>query len=223
MMPAEDTDLRPFPPLSPVERRRKGAADDRSAGQEAPPKFPHRRGFFPVGKRSKTPEYGHLAHGRLARGVLNRTTEHEAAMPIRRILVATDFSQASDAAVARAREIAVPLGASLCLLHVFEDDSFVTSAVATERLAKTVEAGLGHRTALVTGPVASAIVEYADGHAFDLIVMGTHGRTGVAHLLLGSVAERVVRTATCPVLTVRQEPVPVTSAATLAVPEPLYA
>ena len=167
-------------------------------------------------------------------------------MPIRRILVATDFSQASDAALARAREIAAPLGASLCLLHVFEGDSFVTGAMTTdgqmflpsdmraltiagtetrlrERLTKTVEAGLGHETALVTGPVANAIVEYAHGHAFDLIVMGTHGRSGVAHLLLGSVAERVVRIAKCPVLTVRQQPVPATSAATARGLEPLQA
>ena len=49
-----------------------------------------------------------------------------------------------------------------------------------------------------------SIVEYAAGHGIDLIVMGTHGRGGVSHLLMGSVAERVVRTAPCPVLTVRQ-------------------
>jgi nucleotide-binding universal stress UspA family protein len=61
------------------------------------------------------------------------------------------------------------------------------------------------------GAPARTIVEYADGNGIDLIVMGTHGRGGVAHLLLGSVAERVVRTARCPVLTVRGAAVPVTS------------
>jgi nucleotide-binding universal stress UspA family protein len=61
------------------------------------------------------------------------------------------------------------------------------------------------------GSPARTIVEYADANGFDLIVMGTHGRGGVAHLLLGSVAERVVRTARCPVLTVRDAAVPVTS------------
>jgi nucleotide-binding universal stress UspA family protein len=57
--------------------------------------------------------------------------------------------------------------------------------------------------AIDTGLTAPQIVKYADEHGIDLIVMGTHGRRGVAHLLLGSVAEHVIRTAACPVLTVR--------------------
>ena len=56
---------------------------------------------------------------------------------------------------------------------------------------------------VATGPAYLAITELARRHDADLIVVATHGRTGVLHLLLGSVAERVVRTATCPVLTVR--------------------
>jgi nucleotide-binding universal stress UspA family protein len=56
----------------------------------------------------------------------------------------------------------------------------------------------------VIGTPAGSIVEYASGHGIDLIVMGTHGRGGMSHLLMGSVAERVVRTAPCPVLTVRE-------------------
>jgi len=56
----------------------------------------------------------------------------------------------------------------------------------------------------IVGTPAGSIVEYAAGHDIDLVVMGTHGRGGVSHLLMGSVAERVVRTAPCPVLTVRQ-------------------
>jgi nucleotide-binding universal stress UspA family protein len=56
---------------------------------------------------------------------------------------------------------------------------------------------------IVTGSVAQSIIDAVGDQGADLIVMGTHGRHGVAHLLLGSVAERVVRTATCPVLTVR--------------------
>ena len=56
---------------------------------------------------------------------------------------------------------------------------------------------------LFSGSAAREIVEHAQGNNINLIVMGTHGRGGLAHLLIGSVAERVVRTATCPVLTVR--------------------
>jgi nucleotide-binding universal stress UspA family protein len=58
-------------------------------------------------------------------------------------------------------------------------------------------------TLVITGRPASAIVEEASAGRFDLIVMGTHGRTGLTHALLGSVAERVVQKAPCPVLTVR--------------------
>jgi nucleotide-binding universal stress UspA family protein len=58
-------------------------------------------------------------------------------------------------------------------------------------------------TGVMFGSPARAIVDYARDYAIDLIVMGTHGRSGFAHLLLGSVTERVVRTAECPVLTVR--------------------
>jgi nucleotide-binding universal stress UspA family protein len=56
---------------------------------------------------------------------------------------------------------------------------------------------------LESGDAARTIVELADSGGFDLIVMGTHGRTGIGHLLMGSVAEKVVRRARCPVLTVR--------------------
>jgi nucleotide-binding universal stress UspA family protein len=60
-------------------------------------------------------------------------------------------------------------------------------------------------TDVISGFNAMAIVEYAQDHDIDLIVMGTHGRTGMAHLIIGSVAERVVRLAHCPVLTVRAD------------------
>jgi nucleotide-binding universal stress UspA family protein len=58
---------------------------------------------------------------------------------------------------------------------------------------------------VLTGPAASEIVEFARARGMDLIVMGTHGRRGLSHLLMGSVAERVLRTAPCPVLTVKVE------------------
>jgi nucleotide-binding universal stress UspA family protein len=146
---------------------------------------------------------------------------------IRRILVPTDFSAPSDAALDFAKTIATTFGASLHLLHVFEDP-FVTGAFAAEayapmppatraalladararlkhRLTQDEQARFDASAELVTGVSAMAIVEYARDHEIDLIVMGTHGRTGMAHLLIGSVAERVVRLAPCPVLTVHQD------------------
>jgi universal stress protein A len=78
---------------------------------------------------------------------------------------------------------------------------------ARERLRHRVvpsPPGVSITAEVLFGHGAGTITEYANAQGIDVIVMGTHGRTGVAHLLLGSVAERVVRTAPCPVLTVRQ-------------------
>lgn len=144
---------------------------------------------------------------------------------LRKILVATDFSEPSDAALAYGQELARTFGAQLLLAHVVDDvsaraygpDGFL---VADPALQRDVEAAALHRLeGLISGedremlraePViltshvpASALVQYASTRAIDLIVMGTHGRSGISHLLMGSVAERVVRTAPCPVLTVR--------------------
>jgi nucleotide-binding universal stress UspA family protein len=144
---------------------------------------------------------------------------------ITRILVPTDFSETSDAALTYGKTLAETFGASLHLVHVFEDPNMVATyapevyvplpPAARESALKDVEEGLAERmsasekkrfsgtTEIVTGLTAKQIVQYAKEHAVDLIVMGTHGRRGVAHLMLGSVAEHVVRTAPCPVLTVR--------------------
>ena len=144
---------------------------------------------------------------------------------ITRILVPTDFSATADAALDYAFMLADRFGASLQLLHVL-DDPFVADGMAAEayiteapvlRTAMLHEAQekLAHRanrrqsgipridTEVLFGHGARTIAEYAADTKVDLIVMGTHGRTGVAHLLLGSVAERLVRTAPCPVLTIR--------------------
>ena len=144
--------------------------------------------------------------------------------PITRILVPTDFSETSDAALAYAKGLAEVMGASLHLVHVF-DDIFATSALTPEvyaqvpddvreRTIRGIEARLDERlpepyrarcqgtTEVRTGLIAPAIVECAQERDADVIVMGTHGRGGVAHVLLGSVAERVLRVAPCPVLTV---------------------
>ena len=143
---------------------------------------------------------------------------------ITRIIVPTDFSDTSDAALEYARVLAARFGASLHLLHVI-DDPFVTEGLAAEAymteaptirtaMLEDARARLRHRargcttTEAIFGRGAVTIVEYAQQVDGDLIVMGTHGRTGLAHLLLGSVAERVVRIAPCPVLTVGQEAAP---------------
>jgi nucleotide-binding universal stress UspA family protein len=141
-----------------------------------------------------------------------------------RILVPTDFSETADAALNYAKSLATTLGASLHLVHVFRDPYAVAACApevyapvpieARERAIEDVLKRLaerlddikepqfqGTRTILI-GMTANQIAGYAEKHDIDLIVMGTHGRRGVAHLLLGSVAEHVVRIATCPVLTV---------------------
>jgi nucleotide-binding universal stress UspA family protein len=142
---------------------------------------------------------------------------------ITRILVPTDFSATADAALDYAFGLAEKFNASLQLLHVL-DDPFVFEGMAAEayiseapmlRTAMLDDARerLRHRAArrgavpveteVLFGHGARTIAEYAAERGVDLIVMGTHGRTGFAHLMVGSIAERVVRTAPCPVLTVR--------------------
>jgi nucleotide-binding universal stress UspA family protein len=144
---------------------------------------------------------------------------------ITRILVPTDFSATSNEALAYAKTLAAPFGASLHLVHAFEDP-FTTAAFAPEMYAplptrlreamlRDIEQRLAEwlppaerarfkgTTEIALGPAARAVVDYTKTLGADLIVMGTHGRGGISHLLLGSVAERVVRTAPCPVLTVR--------------------
>ena len=140
-----------------------------------------------------------------------------------RILVPTDFSAPSDAALDCAKLIALRFGASVHLLHVLEDalvegpfgsEVFLAESPdaraarfkdARERLSHRVTAYDRERmhatSEVIFGATARTIGDYAADNDFDLIVMGTHGRTGIAHLLMGSVAERVVRNAACPVIT----------------------
>ena len=143
---------------------------------------------------------------------------------LKNILVATDFGEASDAALSYGRDLARTYGATLHVLHVAEnlvvryanDEALALlpqlqtdiNEAARKRMAELVTDE--DRTMLHAKPVvlavfgtAEAIVEYAKTYNVDVIVMGTHGRGGFAHLLMGSVAERVVRMAPCPVLTVR--------------------
>ena len=137
-----------------------------------------------------------------------------------RILVPTDFSEHSLNATRVALDIAQRYGGKVTLVHVDDPvayafpDGYPAPANAREAIRKEVqqqlavaqaEAALVHpgvETQVLEGPTAIAICDFARNR-FDLIVMGTHGRTGVARLLLGSVAEQVVRLAPCPVLTIR--------------------
>lgn len=122
-------------------------------------------------------------------------------MTIREVLAATDFSEIGDDAVRAARHHAERFGARLHLLHVLETGE----GDAVQHLARLSE-GLGATVPVLVrvpaGDPAAEIARYAREHGVDLIVVGTHGRTGMSRALLGSVAERVIRTAPCPVLAV---------------------
>jgi len=141
------------------------------------------------------------------------------------ILVATDFGEASEAALRYGRELAKRFDATLHVLTVAENVAIATlgaetfAAIAPElqhQIEATARQALNEaiidsdHSGPVTRPIvvtssspATAIVDYARDHDINLIVMGTNGRGVVEHFLMGSVAERVVRLAPCPVLTVR--------------------
>jgi|SRR5688572_22702685 len=131
-----------------------------------------------------------------------------------RILVPTDFSAASEAALAHGRGLANHFGAALHLMHVGENpfmravamDRRALEEAAVRRLEEHLTDADRRRGSLAifeqSDEPAPEILRYANAAKIDLIVMGTHGRTGLARMVLGSVAEAVVRTAPCPVLTV---------------------
>lgn len=124
-------------------------------------------------------------------------------MNIRDVLFPTDFSVASEAAARVAREMARLCGATLRVVHVVP--AVIDPADSAERLNRLAAAladGVRVETALLSGRVAREIVAYARDKGVGLIVLGTHGRTGVSRAILGSVAESVVRLAPCLVLTV---------------------
>ena len=144
-------------------------------------------------------------------------------LTIKSILVPSDFSECSDGALRYALALNETFGARLHLVHVVQDPytqpwapeaftaplgDMLTEWLAQARTRLSEEVPEAHRhSALVTtviGSPSAEIVRYAEEQAIDLIVIGTHGRGPIGHALLGSVTERVVRKAPCPVLTVRQ-------------------
>lgn len=144
----------------------------------------------------------------------------------KRILLTTDFSEPAREAVGHACSLAEKFAAELHVLHVVEDffaslpeyqlamypeDAFeYAMSEATRLLAEIPDpqwsAGRTVVRAVEKGRAYEEIVRYADEHQVALIVIATHGRTGLRHLIMGSVAERVVRGVPCPVLTVRPRP-----------------
>jgi nucleotide-binding universal stress UspA family protein len=143
-------------------------------------------------------------------------------LTVKKILVPTDFSEGSSAAMQYAVGLARICSARLVLLHVMELAVYAVDFAMTHpgvpadirrklddmmedwvRRAKTE--GIEAEGVLATGTPYFEIAKAVERHAIDLIVMGTHGRTGVARAMMGSTAERVVRLAPCPVLTVKAE------------------
>jgi nucleotide-binding universal stress UspA family protein len=144
--------------------------------------------------------------------------------PLRNILFATDFSSASRPAFRRALEMASTDGAALWIVHVaappgpLSPDGYVLPRIYEEMdlairsdaqkrlrtlLGRARKLGVRARALLLKGAPHEAIARAARKHRADIVVVGTHGRTGVARFFVGSVAARVVATAPCPVLTVR--------------------
>ena len=147
-------------------------------------------------------------------------------MNVQRILFPTDFSDHSKTAEKSACDLADQFGAELHVLHVLHDplltmpmtaaallvppqslENEITFAEDEIQKIPPMAMASGKRVVRVvrTGTTFDTIVRYAHENAIDLIVIGTHGRTGLSHVLLGSIAERVVQHAPCSVLTVRPE------------------
>lgn len=143
---------------------------------------------------------------------------------IRAILAPTDFSEHSQSALKYACGLAEKFGAKLHLLHVLAEvvavgpDPMIAPVLppvyyqenekeSRDALARVLDPAWGTPTGVETsvrwGSPVDVIIDHATNNAIDLIVIATHGRTGLSHVLLGSVAERIVREAPCPVLTIR--------------------
>jgi nucleotide-binding universal stress UspA family protein len=144
-------------------------------------------------------------------------------MEIHRILAPTDFSDLSKQGLKSALELAQSFGAKLLLIHVVEPPPYPVEGILPSPLDSTLLDDLERQAnqeiskmlanmqgsavevegRVVVGVPYRKIVEVAEEEKADLLVVTTHGRTGLVHLVMGSVAEKIVRTAPCPVLTIR--------------------
>ena len=143
--------------------------------------------------------------------------------PFEKISTAIDFSESSDFAFEHALTLARQFQAELTVMHVINEPvdlrGFYVPHISFEQLEKEIEEGaekmmekfcqtkMGdftrYTTAVVAGIPYEEVLRKAEETGASLIVLGTHGRTGIDHLIFGSTAERVVRSAACPVLTIR--------------------
>jgi universal stress protein A len=143
-----------------------------------------------------------------------------------KIVTAIDFSENSDCAFEYALTLAAKFEAELTVMHVINEPvdlrGFYVPHISFEQLEKEIEHGAvkmmeefcstrmgsfsNYKTAIVTGVPYDEIIRKADEIGASLIVLGTHGRTGLDHLIFGSTAERVVRSASCPVMTIKLPP-----------------
>ena len=147
-------------------------------------------------------------------------------MGIRRIMIPIDYSENSKAALAYAAELAVGFGASLDIVHVWDRPTYVTDAVMVQRPGEahkpigelirenaqkdmdeflggiSLPSGVPSQSRLLSGEPAATLIAELKKAEHDLVVLSTHGRTGFAHLLLGSIAEKLIRMSPVPVLTV---------------------
>ena len=136
-------------------------------------------------------------------------------MQLSKILFPTDFSHTGDAALAMATSLARDTGATMLIVHVEEPPVVYgggemyyglpdPDTAALKRMLQDVvptDPAVTYEHHLVTGDPASALPRFAKDNNVDMIVMGTHGRTGLTRLLMGSVAEAIVRRSSCPVVT----------------------
>ena len=143
--------------------------------------------------------------------------------PFEKILTAVDFSENSDFAFEYALTLAKQFQAELTIMHVINEPvdlrGFYVPHISFEQLEKEIEEGAekmmekfcqtrmvdytNYKTTIITGIPYEEIIRKAEETGASLIVLGTHGRTGLDHIIFGSTAERVVRSASCPVLTIR--------------------